>query len=70
MPKISEDEHKLTSNTSTGQGKTQETIYEESLELSKNTQSIIPFMEDEIVRLEEEWLQSIEEEPAPEASGA
>ena len=54
MPKILEDEHKLTSNTSTGQGKTQETIYEESLELSKNTQSIIPFMEDEIVRLEEE----------------
>ena len=48
----------MTSNTSAGQSntqaKTQETIYEESLELSKNTQSIIPFMEDEIVRLEEE----------------
>ncbi|NQW21893.1 MAG: nitrite/sulfite reductase [SAR202 cluster bacterium] len=44
----------MTSQTSTGQGKTLETIYEESLELAKNTQSIIPFMEDEIVRLEEE----------------
>ena len=44
----------MTSNTSTGQGKTQETIYGESLELSKDTTSIIPFMEDEIVRLEEE----------------
>ena len=40
--------------SATGQTKTQETIYEESLELSKNSQSIIPFMEDEIVRLEEE----------------
>tara|TARA_B100001123_G_scaffold416955_1_gene519161 strand:+ start:4892 stop:6754 length:1863 start_codon:yes stop_codon:yes gene_type:complete len=44
----------LTSQTSTGQEKTQEAIYEESLELSKNTQTIIPFMDDEIVRLEEE----------------
>ena len=48
----------MTSNTSTGpsntQAKTQEAIYEESLDLSKNTQTIIPFMEDEIVRLEEE----------------
>jgi len=48
----------LTSKTSTdpsnAQAKTNEAIYEESLELSKNTQTIIPFMEDEIVRLEEE----------------
>ena len=44
----------MTSNTSTGQAKALETIYEKSLELSKNSQSIIPFMEDEIVRLEEE----------------
>ncbi len=44
----------MTSNTSTGQAKTQEAIYEESLELAKNSQTIIPFMEDEIVRLEEE----------------
>ena len=44
----------MTSHTSTGQAKTQEAIYEESLELAKNSQSIIPFMEDEIVRLEEE----------------
>jgi sulfite reductase beta subunit-like hemoprotein len=47
-------QNKLTSKTSTGQAKTQEAIYEESLELAKNSQSIIPFMEDEIVRLEEE----------------
>jgi len=49
---------KLTSHTSTERSNTQattpETIYEESLELAKNSQSIIPFMEDEIVRLEEE----------------
>ena len=44
----------MTSHTSTGQVTTQETIYEENLELAKNSQSIIPFMEDEIVRLEEE----------------
>jgi len=48
----------LTSHTSTERSNTQattpETIYEESLELAKNSQSIIPFMEDEIVRLEEE----------------
>nr|MCS5669917.1 hypothetical protein [Dehalococcoidia bacterium] len=48
----------MTSKTSTdpsnAQTKTNEAIYEESLELSKNTQTIIPFMEDEIVRLEEE----------------
>ena len=48
----------MTSHTSTEpsntQVATQETIYEESLELAKNSQSIIPFMEDEIVRLEEE----------------
>ena len=44
----------MTSHTSTGQAKTQETIYEESLALSKNSQSIIPFLDDEIVRLEEE----------------
>ena len=44
----------MTSQTSTGQVKTQETIYQESLEMSKNSQSIIPFMDDEIVRLEEE----------------
>ncbi|MCH7737179.1 MAG: nitrite/sulfite reductase [Chloroflexi bacterium] len=44
----------MTSHTSTGQTVTPEAIYEESLELSKNSQSIIPFMEDEIVRLEEE----------------
>ena len=48
----------MTSKTSTdpsnAQAKTDEAIYEESLELSKNTQTIIPFMEDEIVRLEEE----------------
>ena len=44
----------MTSQTSTGQSKTQENIHQESLELSKNSQSIIPFMDDEIVRLEEE----------------
>jgi sulfite reductase beta subunit-like hemoprotein len=44
----------LTSHTSTGQGKTQENIHQESLELSKSSTSIIPFMDDEIVRLEEE----------------
>ena len=48
----------MSSNTSadrpTTQAATPESIYEKSLELSKNTQSIIPFMEDEIVRLEEE----------------
>ena len=48
----------MTSKTSTdpsnAQTKTNKAIYEESLELSKNTQTIIPFMEDEIVRLEEE----------------
>ncbi len=44
----------MTSHTPTEHAKTQETIYEESLELSKNSQSIIPFMDDEIVRLEEE----------------
>ena len=48
----------MSSNTSADQPTTQaatpESIYEKSLELSKNTQSIIPFMEDEIVRLEEE----------------
>ncbi|MDA1129213.1 MAG: nitrite/sulfite reductase [Chloroflexi bacterium] len=44
----------MTSHTPTGQAKTPETTYQESLELSKNSQSIIPFMEDEIVRLEEE----------------
>jgi len=44
----------LTSHTSTGQATTPETIYAESLELAKNSHSIIPFMEDEIVRLEEE----------------
>ncbi len=48
----------MTSNTSADQSNTQattlESIYEKSLELSKNTQNIIPFMEDEIVRLEEE----------------
>ena len=48
----------MTSNTSAEQSniqaKSPEDIYKESLELSKDTQSIIPFMEDEIVRLEEE----------------
>ena len=44
----------MTSHTSTGQGKTQENIHQESLELSKSSTSIIPFMDDEIVRLEEE----------------
>ena len=48
----------MTSNTSAEQAniqaKTPEDIYKESLELSKVTQSIIPFMEDEIVRLEGE----------------
>ena len=48
----------MSSNTSADQPTTQaatpESIYEKSLELSQNTQSIIPFMEDEIVRLEEE----------------
>ncbi|MEC9286753.1 MAG: nitrite/sulfite reductase [Chloroflexota bacterium] len=48
----------MTSNTSADQSNTQattqESIYEKSLELSKDSQSIIPFMEDEIVRLEEE----------------
>ncbi len=48
----------MTSNTSTKpsntQAKTQEAIYEESLELSKHSQTIIPFMEDEITRLREE----------------
>ena len=45
---------KTSTDPSTAQTKTNEAIYEESLELSKNTQTIIPFMEDEIVRLEEE----------------
>ena len=44
----------MTSHTSTEQATTPETIYAESLELAKNSHSIIPFMEDEIVRLEEE----------------
>ena len=44
----------MTSHTSTGQATAPETIYAESLELAKNSHSIIPFMEDEIVRLEEE----------------
>ena len=48
----------MSSNTSADQPTTQaatpESIYEKSLELSKNTQSIIPFMEDEIERWEEE----------------
>ena len=44
----------MTSHTSTEPAKTQKTIHEESLDLSKNSQSIIPFMDDEIVRLEEE----------------
>ena len=44
----------MTSQTSTEPSNTQETIYQESLELSKNSQSIIPFMDNEIVRLEEE----------------
>ena len=44
----------MTSHTSTGQATTPETLYAESLELAKNSHSIIPFMEDEIVRLEEE----------------
>ena len=44
----------MTSHTSTGQATTPETIYAESLELAKNSHSIIPFMEDEIVRLEDE----------------
>ena len=48
----------MSSNTSADQPTTQaatpESIYEKSLELSKDSQSIIPFMEDEIVRLEEE----------------
>ena len=44
----------MTSHTSTGQATTPETIYAESLELAKNSHSIIPFMEDEIVRLDEE----------------
>ena len=44
----------MTSHTSTGQATTPETIYAESLELAKNSHSIIPFMEGEIVRLEEE----------------
>ncbi|MDA0264165.1 MAG: nitrite/sulfite reductase [Chloroflexi bacterium] len=38
----------------TGQTKTVEAIYDESLELSKNSTSIIPFLDDEIGRLEEE----------------
>ena len=45
---------KTSTDSSNAQTKTNEAIYEESLELSKNTQTIIPFMEDEIVRLEEE----------------
>lgn len=44
----------MTSNTSTGQEKTLEAIYNESLDLSKKSSGIIPFMDDEIVRLEEE----------------
>jgi sulfite reductase beta subunit-like hemoprotein len=47
-------EDTLTSNTSTGQEKTLEAIYNESLDLSKKSSGIIPFMDDEIVRLEEE----------------
>ena len=52
LPKYLEDA--LTSNTSTGSEKSLEAIYNESLELSKKSQSIIPFMDDEIGRLEEE----------------
>ena len=52
LPKYLEDA--LTSNTSTGSEKSLEAIYSESLELSKKSQSIIPFMDDEIGRLEEE----------------
>ena len=44
----------MTSNTSTGQEKSPETIYSESLDLAKTSTSIIPFMDDEIGRLEEE----------------
>ena len=44
----------MTSNTSADQSKINEKIYEESLKLSKHAHSMIPFMEDEIVRLEEE----------------
>ena len=44
----------MTTHTSAEPSKTQETIYQESLELSKSSYSIIPFMDDEIARLEEE----------------
>jgi sulfite reductase beta subunit-like hemoprotein len=47
-------EDTLTSNTSTGQKKILEAIHSESLDLAKKSASIIPFMDDEIVRLEEE----------------
>ncbi len=44
----------MTSNTENAQQVTQEEIYRESLELSQSSPGVIPFMEDEIVRLEAE----------------
>ena len=44
----------MTSNTENAQQVTQEEIYQESLKLSQSSPGIIPFMEDEIVRLEAE----------------
>ena len=44
----------MTSNTSAEQEKSLEAIYSESLDLAKKSSSIIPFMDDEISRLEEE----------------
>ena len=44
----------MTSNTGKSQQVTQEEIYLESLKLSQSSPGVIPFMEDEIARLEEE----------------
>lgn len=44
----------MASNTQKALNATLEEIHEESLELSKTSQGIIPFMEDEIIRLEAE----------------
>ncbi len=44
----------MTSNTVNAQQVTQEEVYRESLKLSQSSPGVIPFMEDEIVRLEAE----------------
>ena len=44
----------MTSNTEKAQQATLEEIHQKSLQLSQSSLGVIPFMEDEIVRLEEE----------------